>query len=468
MAKEPTVAIAGAGGFVGRALCESLAKRGAAVVALSRTKKVSSKSLDQNIQFRKADLFSLLQVEQALLGADVGVYLVHSMMPAARLTQGKFEDLDLVLADNFARAAKKQNIKRIVYLGGLIPKEDSLSRHLISRHEVEQVLASTGIPVVTLRAGLIVGRGGSSLQILVNLVKRLPAMLCPRWTRSLCQPIALVDVVNLLTHSILDEDLPAKAYDVGGPDVLSYRQMLEKTAAVLGVKRRMQSVPWFSPGFSALWVAGVTGAKMPLVQPLVDSLRHDMIATDLILNERYQIVGQTFEESLREAIKSTPNSEPTVKNGTSMSVCSIQRLSVQSGMTVSTVAKSYASWVSEFLRPLIDAQNTEDGSLHFYYRPLGIKRWTLELLTLEYSASRSTDSRSLFYITGGLLAARDPKRQHAGRFEFRRVPGRDEVVVAVLDFRPRLPWWIYKISQAVAHSFIMYCFGRRMLKVRNG
>jgi hypothetical protein len=205
-----------------------------------------------------------------------------------------------------------------------------------------------------------------------------------------------------------------------------------------------------------------------LVRPLVGSLRHDMVATDLILNDRYQIVGETFEESLREAIKTTPLSEPTIKSGSSMSVCSIQRLSVQPGMTVSSVARTYASWVSNFLRPWIDARNTADGSLHFYYRPLGIKRWTIELLTLEYSATRSTASRSLFYITGGILAARDPKRQHAGRFEFRRVPGRDEVVVAVLDFRPRLPWWIYKMSQAVAHNFIMYCFGKRMLKARHG
>jgi len=468
VARKTTIAIAGAGGFVGNALCTSLAKHGAAVVALSRNKQVTSKTSDEDIQFRTADLFSLLQVEQALVGIDVGVYLVHSMMPAARLTQGKFEDLDLVLADNFARAAKKHNIKRIIYLGGLIPNEVTLSRHLVSRIEVEQVLASTGIPVTTLRAGLIVGQGGSSLQILVNLVKRLPAMLCPRWTRSLCQPISLNDVVQLLTLVILDDDLPAGAYDVGGPDVLSYRQMLDETAKVLGVNRTMISVPWFSPGLSALWVSGVTGAKMPLVRPLVGSLRHDMVARNLDLNHRYNITGETFENSMRKAVETKISSQSKAKSSSSMTVCSIQRVRVPAGMTVATVAKIYASWVSAFLRPLIDAHNTEDGSLSFNYRPLGIKRWALQLLSLEYSSTRSTASRSLFYIKGGLLAALDPRRQHAGRFEFRRVPGRDEVVIAVLDFRPRLPWWLYKATQALAHRFIMYCFSRQMGKEARG
>ena len=160
MAERLKVAIAGAGGFVGAALTARLVADGVRVIALGRAAPAPSGPGDAMIERRQADLFSLLQVELALAGADVGVYLVHSMMPAAQLTQGRFDDLDIVLADNFARAARAQGLKRIVYLGGLIPtSRHDLSRHLESRLEVERVLGSTGIPVTTLRAGLIVGPG---------------------------------------------------------------------------------------------------------------------------------------------------------------------------------------------------------------------------------------------------------------------------------------------------------------------
>lgn len=462
MTLKLTVAIAGAGGFVGRELCTSLAASGAEVIALSRRPSKNPSKASKGIVTRVADLFSLLQVEEALADADVGVYLVHSMMPAAKLTQGRFDDLDLILADNFARAAKRQGVKRIVYLGGIVPPDSQdLSRHLLSRCEVERVLGSTGIPVTTLRAGLIVGPGGSSLQIMVNLVKRLPAMLCPRWTRSRCQPIALSDAVTLLTSVILDASLAPGAYDIGGPDVLTYREMLKRTAHVLGLKRPMVSVPWFSPGLSALWVSKVTGTSMPLVSPLVASLRHDMVARDSTLNERYNVPGRTFDDALREAV-SVVSQPKQRRESQTMSVCSVQRLTVPAGATVAWVAKAYVNWVSAFLRPLIDARTMPDGSLQIDFRLLGVSRWTLHLLTLEYSPSRSTANRSLFYVRKGLLADPDPQRGHAGRFEFRQVPDRNEVVVAVLDFRPRLPWWLYKLTQALAHQFIMYCFSRRM------
>jgi hypothetical protein len=191
-----------------------------------------------------------------------------------------------------------------------------------------------------------------------------------------------------------------------------------------------------------------------------------MIARDRYLNLRYEINGMTFRDAMTEAIKTSKKPKKVHQGRSSMSVCSVQRVSVPPGSTVAWVASTYVQWVSLFLRPLIDARRSDDGSLHFYVRPLGIKSWTLHLLTLEYSASRSTESRSLFYIRGGLLAGKVPGRDHSGRFEFRRVPGRDEVVVAVLDFRPSLHWWLYKMTQSVAHSFIMRCFAWRMRNIK--
>ena len=174
-----TIAVAGASGFIGQALCERLALTHT-VVALSRAASPSAGGIER----RRCDLFSLLDCERGLTGADVAVYLVHSMMPSARLTQASFADMDLILADNFARAAKRVGVKQIVYLGGVVPETGVLSPHLASRVEVERALAAHGVPVTTLRASLVIGPDGSSFRILQRLVERLPVMLLPRWTRS--------------------------------------------------------------------------------------------------------------------------------------------------------------------------------------------------------------------------------------------------------------------------------------------
>ena len=144
----------------------------------------------------------MLETRRALQGTKYAVYLVHSMLPSVRLTQARFEDLDLLIADNFARAAASAKAEQIIYLGGIIPNGVPLSRHLESRREVEQALAAHGVPVTTLRASLIVGPDASSLPILLKLVRRLPIMLLPRWSRTQTLPIALDDVLTLLSHVI--------------------------------------------------------------------------------------------------------------------------------------------------------------------------------------------------------------------------------------------------------------------------
>ena len=188
MSRKPRVVIAGGTGFVGRRLAVRLRER-FEVVVLSRRE--ADRERDDGVVIRKCDLFSLLDVEQALAGADYAVYLVHSMVPTSRLTQANFADLDMVVADNFARACGDAGVKQIVYLGGLLPRGDAVSRHLRSRREVEVILASRGVPLTTIRAGLIVGAGGSSFEMLIRLVRRLPVMVCPKWTHTISQPVAL-------------------------------------------------------------------------------------------------------------------------------------------------------------------------------------------------------------------------------------------------------------------------------------
>lgn len=187
--------------------------------------------------WRSADLFSLADAEDALAGADYAVYLVHSMMPSAKLTQAKFEDMDVILADNFAQAAKKNGVKQIIYLSGIMPADTTqLSRHLKSRKEVEDILGAYGVPVTTVRAGLIVGPKGSSFPIVKKLVSRLPMMLLPKWTRQKTHPVALDDVMYALKGSIGNDRVSDKTFDIGGPEVMTYKEIMIDTAEVMGKK----------------------------------------------------------------------------------------------------------------------------------------------------------------------------------------------------------------------------------------
>jgi uncharacterized protein YbjT (DUF2867 family) len=294
--KRPVVAVAGASGFVGSALLPELTDA-FDVLALRRTPAAEL----PGVRWQQCDLFSLLQTERALEGVDYAVYLVHSMLPA-RLTQARFEDMDFILADNFARSAARAGVKQILYLGGIIPDDAQLSRHLASRLEVERVLAARRVPVTSLRAGLIVGPHGSSFRMVVRLVNRSPILLCPHWTRSMTQPVGLRDVVRLLRYCVGREEMYGRAFDLGGPEVMTYVDLMRRTAERLGKKRCIIAVPFIPTRLSVLGMRMITGAHRELVAPLVESLRHAMVAHSPTLQERAGIVAQPFDEALDEAL----------------------------------------------------------------------------------------------------------------------------------------------------------------------
>jgi uncharacterized protein YbjT (DUF2867 family) len=473
------IVIAGASGFVGQALCKSLSQNHH-VTAVSRRQihSISDQPSKTGLFYKKADLFSLRELEIAMSQAEVGIYLVHSMLPPNRLSQGSFSDFDTILADNFARAAESCRLRRIVYLGGLIPDEE-LSPHLASRLEVEWILAGRNVPVITLRAGLIVGDEGSSFTILDKLVRRLPMMICPSWTTQKSQPIYIDDVVRIFNHVIPDEDLPAGSYDIGGPDQLSYLEMMRAHAKHLNLRRFFIPVRFMSPRLSRLWVRLVTRSPRQLVYPLIESLKHKMIVRNQSLMDRYQLKTIGFHESLElieqiRASKSSPeahrSNQISVKNtGVSKrpsAATSIQRLPLPLDMNMKMLGREYARWIHQLLRPILAVDVEIDGSMSFYFRPIG--RWMrgIKLLDLVYSNDRSDSTRQLFYISGGWLLSRQttPIR---GRLEFRRLPNSDEAIAAVLDFVPRLPWWIYRYTQAIVHALIMHLFGIHLKKLSN-
>ncbi len=467
--KKTTIAVAGASGFIGQAVIKALVND-YNIIGLSR----STGRFMEGVTWRSCDLFSLKDAELALVNCDIAIYLVHSMLPTARLTQGRFDDLDLLIADNFARAAAKNKIKKIIYLGGLIP-DGQLSLHLQSRREVEDALGGCGVPCITLRAGLVVGANGSSFEMMRKLVDRLPMMICPKWTSTRTQPIAISDVTNLIANVIKDESLPARPYDIGGADVLTYLDMMRITAELMGKRRIFFPIFWFSPKLSRLWVRLVTGAPSQLIGPLVESLRHPMVAKDHQLVTRYKLKTLTFKDALFAALHETgpanasDGRQKSVAEGTtalntmltSNRVCSVQRLPLPSSKNAAWVADYYASWLIDFLYPLIRVEKDQIGSLKLNLS-LGKGRCCWTLLELKYSSERSSPERHLFYIQGGALLSRNAASN--GRFEFREVLHHRYVIAAIFDFVPALPWWIYKFTQAVLHLFVMWSFKRALKK----
>ncbi len=450
-----TVAVAGASGFVGRQLLPRLAER-YRTIALGRR---AAAATDDGIVRRRCDLFSLRETEAALEGVDVAIYLVHSMQPSARLTQARFEDVDLLLAENFGRAAASQGVRRIVYLGGLVPTGgDELSTHLASRLEVERALAGHRVPVTAVRAGLIVGPGGSSLDILTRLVGRLPVMVCPSWTSTATQPIAVDDVVEILVHCVGDDETTGRVCEIGGPDVFSYREMMQATARVLHKRRLMVPVPVFSPELSRLWVSLVTSSPKALVAPLIQSLRHPMVVRDDWLQRRMGHRGRPFAEALERSLSAEGRLiEPTVR--------SIQRLPLPEGADAIWVAREYLAWLRRFLRPLLRV--AVDGTSN----ELGVHGMRRPLMRLTWVPERSSSSRALLQVTGGALVgdpSDDPDESRLPRLEFQITHDGRHVLAAVQDFLPRLPWWLYVATQAKLHAFVMWCFGRHLRRTRFG
>jgi len=459
------VAVAGASGFVGSSLIRELAKN-YKVIALTRGD-IPKDSGNPNIEWRKCDLFSLLETEQALLDADFGVYLVHSMLPSAQLTQGSFSNLDLLVADNFSRAAEISNLEQIIYLGGIIPLDQKLSSHLKSRMEVETSLASYKTPVTTLRAGMILGAGGSSMNIMLHLVKRLPFMVCPKWTLRKSRPVYIDDVVESIKYVLGKSESYSKFYDLAGPTTVNYREMMVQAGLEMGKNLKTISVPFVSPQLSRLWVTLITGAPNNLIAPLIATLKNDMLPDKEHL---LKIPGHTFL-GYREALeKAMSNEKSRIKKPRAFTlpeaerrkktVRSVQRLYLPKGKNAGDVANYYMRWLPRHFDPFFKVEI--DNNWIFFKAPF-IKK---SLLILEKSSIRSSSNRQLFYIRGGLLAKIEKDIdvlvhtvvEGRGRLEFRQTYDSRHVLCAIHDYKPTLPWYVYCLTQALLHAWVMKRF----------
>ena len=262
----------GASGYVGGFLIEELLRRGRSVRALARDP--SSASQPPAVDVRGGDAVSGRGLPEALDGCRTAYYLIHSMGGGAG---DDFARRDREAAVNFGEAARDAGVERVVYLGGLGPTGEDASEHLRSRHEVAELLRERVPGFVYVRAAMIIGQGSASFEMLRHLVSRLPVMITPRWVDTRSQPVAVADVVKTLADVAELEDVPAEI-QLGGAEVLTYREMMARAAAVLGRRRpRIVTVPVLSPRLSSYWVSLVTPVETGLVRPLVDGLKSEMV-----------------------------------------------------------------------------------------------------------------------------------------------------------------------------------------------
>jgi hypothetical protein len=321
------------------------------------------------------------------------------------------------------------------------------------------------VPVVALRAGLIVGPDGSSFRMVANLSRRLPLMLTPTWTRSPTQPIALQDVVAVVRACLDTPGLEDQSFDIAGPDVVTYSELLLRAGRALGHERTLLAVPFFTPRLSVLWVSLVTGAPRELVAPLVESLRHRMVARNTALQDRLGLRRTSLDAALRTALDGErPGrtrrrkllSLPARSTHGDSTVRSVQRLPLPPGWTAERVAGEYLAWLPRRFGPILQIQTDSEGA--------SFRMWPLArpLLVLR-RAPGSTEDRQLFFITGGVLA-RTGAPGAPGRLEFRTVLSGEALLAGVHDFRPRLPWWLYLLTQARVHLWVMRSFARHLAR----
>ena len=289
------VVVFGASGTIGRPLLAELA-RTHEVVAVSRREQSSA----DGVIWKTADATDADSVARVLEGADVAYYLVHS------LGQGDFEDQDIRAAETTAREAERAGVKQLIYLGGLGDDSDELSPHLRSRRETGVRLASTSVPVTTLRAAMVVGRGSAAFETIVALVDRLPAMVTPRWVSTRTQPIALSDVVAYLAGVCGLDAARGEAYDVGGPEVMTYRDMMERIAALRGKHPFILEVPVLTPYLSSLWLHVVTPVKAGIARPLIEGLRTETVARDERIRALVPLELTRFDDAARAAFAEPP------------------------------------------------------------------------------------------------------------------------------------------------------------------
>ncbi len=245
------------------------------------------------------DMLKSATLEHALVGVDTAYYLVHSMSGG----RAGFERRDRDAAENFVAAADKAQVRRVIYLGGLGETGDDLSEHLKSRLAVADILKQGSFATTFLRAAVIIGAGGASFEMIRALVKHLPVMITPRWVTTRCQPIAVDDVIDYLIGCLTEESTSGRTFDIGGPDVLTYREMMERLARLDGRKLYILPVPVLTPKLSSYWVGLITPVPPSVSMPLIEGLKNEVVCRDHAIRDLIPLSLKPYDEAVLIALK---------------------------------------------------------------------------------------------------------------------------------------------------------------------
>lgn len=292
------VLLTGVTGYVGGTLLKTLSKTDYELRAMSR--KPSARLLHDfpSVDFQIGDASSYTDLVQVLKGVDVAYYLLHSMND-----KEDYRVLDRFMASNFARAAKHCGVKRIIYVGALTANEGELSEHFMSRHEVGEYLRETGIQVFEFRASVVLGAGSLSFEMIRSLVEHLPFMVCPKWARTLSQPIFIDDLISYLTEAILLKTEASHIFEVGGAEQLSYQDIMLEYAKQRSLKRYIFPVPFLTPHLSSLWLGLVTPLYARVGRKIIDSSIYPSVITDRKADEFFTFPVKGLREAISAAIR---------------------------------------------------------------------------------------------------------------------------------------------------------------------
>ncbi len=294
-----SILVLGSTGYIGGRLVPRLLERGHSVRCLVRNPQKLPGHVRNRIQIAVGDILEEESLGDAFRGVDILFYLVHSMSSG----EEEFERRDRKAAENVAAAAQAAGVRRIIYLGGLGRRGEGQSPHLRSRHEVGDILRSSGVPVTEFRAAVIIGSGSASFEMMHHLVNRLPVMIAPRWVSVRTQPIAVDDVLRYLLAAVEEPATAGKTLDIGGPDIITYGDMMLTVARVLGLRRLIVKVPVLTPRLSSYWVNLVTPIPTSLARALIESLRSETVVENNVALELLDLRPVGFEEAVRLALQ---------------------------------------------------------------------------------------------------------------------------------------------------------------------